>query len=174
MHQSMISHLRILIIDADKSMIDVLQSMLFDLGIRHIAAARTSIDAFSKLRSERFDAIFLVDNLAPHSAMVLTKELRAAALSPNQRTPIIFIADNSERSFIERARDIGMSEFIRKPLSGKIIQQRLITAVESPRNFISESVYTGPDRRRKTIKGLPKNRDRRKSQRRKPARIRAG
>lgn len=165
MHKKSISHLRVLVIDNDNNMLGVMHTFLFGFGIRYITSMHSSIDAFSELNREKYNVVFVTDNLTPHTGVELTRELRAADFSPNQRTPVILISEQADRAFIEKARDNGVSEFIRKPVTGKVIQQRLASVVSNPRDFITDTTYAGPDRRRRAILDMPRNAERRQTTR---------
>jgi len=54
------------------------------------------------------------------------------------------------RNRIKRARDAGVTEFLRKPFSAQHVESRPKTIPGAPREFISATAYTGPDRRRRT------------------------
>jgi two-component system, chemotaxis family, chemotaxis protein CheY len=173
MHSFLTAHLRILIADSDSHMLGVLHSLLATIGIRHITSVRNSDRALSEIMRDQFDAILMADNLRPTDAIDLTRIVRATNHCANQRTPVILIADRAELSFIEMARDAGISEFIRKPITGKIVQQRLVSVLENPRDFIAEDAYTGPDRRRREVLGIDENEERRQSRKKGPRKPRS-
>ena len=60
-----------------------------------------------------------------------------------------------------RARDLGATEFIAKPVSQQAMHRALKSALERPRPFIDEKSFFGPDRRRKK---QPATRERRERQ----------
>ena len=50
------------------------------------------------------------------------------------------------------ARDLGMTEFLAKPFSPKLIYLRLRIIAEQPRSFVRTGDFFGPDRRRRQIR----------------------
>jgi len=146
-----LAQLRVLVTDNDPHMLSVMHSILHGIGVRNITSARTSMEALLELKRQPFDIVLLTDDLAPHGGIRITRKLRESDLTPNQRTPVILIAGKAELSFIEKARDAGVTEFIRKPVTGKIVQLRLQSILKNPREFIAEEVYAGPDRRRRLV-----------------------
>ena len=50
---------------------------------------------------------------------------------------------------VREARDIGVNEFIAKPVSVKTMMQRLQAVIESPRPYVRTKGYFGPCRRRR-------------------------
>jgi len=49
------------------------------------------------------------------------------------------------------ARDVGVNEFLAKPISPTALYQRVVPVIENPRAFISQKSYTGPCRRRHSL-----------------------
>ncbi len=156
-----LAKLRILVTDNDPHMLSVMHSILHGIGIREITSARSSIDALMELKRREFDAVLITDDLAPHGGVGVTRKLRATDYTPNQRTPVILIAGKASVDYIEKARDAGVTEFIRKPVTGQIVQQRLQAILRNPRDFIAEEGYAGPDRRRR-VQDAPPEQEKRK------------
>ncbi|MDA0664423.1 MAG: response regulator, partial [Proteobacteria bacterium] len=80
-----------------------------------------------------------------------TRMVRSAADSPNPFVPIIMLTSHTARTRVMEARDVGVTEFLAKPITANGLYTRIATIIEHPRQFVRKSVYFGPDRRR-TIK----------------------
>ena len=65
---------------------------------------------------------------------------------------------NADKRRIVAARDAGVTEFLKKPLSANVIGLRLMQTLENPRPFVEAPTYAGPDRRRTTRTGGPERR----------------
>ncbi|HAC59422.1 MAG TPA: hypothetical protein DCF73_13860 [Rhodobiaceae bacterium] len=63
--------------------------------------------------------------------------------------PIIMVSGHTDIASVERARDIGISEFLSKPISARGLYERLIQVLDRPRQFVETPTYRGPDRRRR-------------------------
>ncbi|MBO6633648.1 MAG: response regulator, partial [Parvibaculum sp.] len=63
--------------------------------------------------------------------------------------PIIMVSGHTDLASVERARDIGVTEFLSKPISARSLYERLIQVLDRPRQFVETPTYRGPDRRRR-------------------------
>lgn len=81
-------------------------------------------------------------------ALSLVKSVRTSDNLSTRDVPIVLTGQHTSRTDIERARDFGASEFLKKPLSTAHFLQRVEYAA-IPRRFIKKTRYAGPDRRRK-------------------------
>jgi DNA-binding response OmpR family regulator len=57
----------------------------------------------------------------------------------------------SDMRRILEARDAGVSEYLVKPISAKLLYLRICAVIEYPRPFISTDSFFGPDRRRRPV-----------------------
>jgi DNA-binding response OmpR family regulator len=122
--------------------------MLRASGTGKVTVVSSSTDAVRALDTHTYAAIFIDEAIGPVDGVTLTRALRSNAEGRNRTVPVIMVCDTPTRAMIETARDAGVTEFIRKPMSAKIITARLGQALAAPRQFIETGVYTGPDRRR--------------------------
>jgi two-component system chemotaxis response regulator CheY len=63
--------------------------------------------------------------------------------------PVIVVTANTEIDHVFVARDTGMSEYLAKPVSAKLIYPRICSTIESTRPFVRAGGFFGPDRRRR-------------------------
>ena len=63
--------------------------------------------------------------------------------------PVIMITGHSTLRRVAEARDVGVTEFLSKPITARGVLQRIGLVVEHPRQFVRTEDYFGPDRRRK-------------------------
>ena len=47
------------------------------------------------------------------------------------------------------ARDVGVNEFLSKPVTARGVLERIAQVVDNPRPFVRSAGYFGPDRRRR-------------------------
>jgi DNA-binding response OmpR family regulator len=69
------------------------------------------------------------------------------------------LTPRNSREDIQSARDAGITEYIIKPFTAKILLERLYDIVKEPRGFILCKSYVGPDRRRASSLSLPPDPD---------------
>lgn len=81
--------------------------------------------------------------------MGFLKKVRQDMDTPNPFIPVIVCTANTEYLQVCFARDMGMTEFLAKPVSAQTIYARICAVIESNRPFIRIHDFFGPDRRRR-------------------------
>ena len=61
--------------------------------------------------------------------------------------PVIMISGHAANSKVMKSRDCGASFVVTKPLTPRVLLQRLIWLANDERQFIECETYVGPDRR---------------------------
>lgn len=165
------SRLRILCVDPSSNMRRIYRALLLGMGVGDVVTADDGAAAYEMFRSSRPDIVITEINLPLISGLDLAKMVRTRPDSPSRYAPIIVCAAETTRQAILTARDWGVTEFLAKPISPKMLQERLEAALANPRVFVESSSYVGPDRRRSAADGPyrgPDRRGRRKDDRRAP------
>lgn len=81
--------------------------------------------------------------------MRLIKRIRETQRATYRDIPIILVTRPRSRQEVEKARDVGATEFLVTPLAPVTLRQRLDSLERTPRNFVDSSRYSGPCRRRR-------------------------
>lgn len=144
----MLRRLKVVVAD-DPYMTALTAGMLRNLGVRSIAEANDVNSAWKALKQEPMGLLLIDDSLGPVDALTLVRELRTDPSAVNRNIPVLMTFSNAEKSRILAARDAGVTEFLKKPLSANVIGLRLMQALENPRPFVEAPAYAGPDRRRR-------------------------
>lgn len=87
----------------------------------------------------------------PTDGASFVRYLRSSPASPNRYIPIIMLTGPTLVDNIQYARDCGVSEILKKPISAKLLCDRIISCIESQRCFITAPTYKGPDRRHRRM-----------------------
>jgi DNA-binding response OmpR family regulator len=61
---------------------------------------------------------------------------------------MIMLTGHSERWRVEEAMRTGINDYLLKPVSGKMLSERLITNLINPRPMVQVGSYYGPEPRR--------------------------
>jgi two-component system, chemotaxis family, chemotaxis protein CheY len=142
------STLRMLIVDDNTNMRRILRTLLVGLGARTILEADDGVAALELFRDHLPD-IVITDWVMPVlDGLDLVRILRNEKESPNPFVPIIVVTAYTDRTRVLQARDAGVTEFIAKPLSAKVLHDRISSVVLRPREFVRTKTFFGPDRRR--------------------------
>ena len=84
-------------------------------------------------------------------ALQFLRMVRRSEDSPDQRVPIVVVTANKNLSEVTKARDSGMTEYLAKPISQKMVMSRIKSAIGNPRIFVDTGNFFGPDRRRRRL-----------------------
>lgn len=156
-----LSDLHILLAEPNEFMRRALVSVLRSLNIRKLTSAGTVVAAWDRFCEDAFDAV-LCDWSPDFDGLAFAQRIRQDPKSPDRFAPVIMLSAFSEREHVLLARDHGISSFIAKPVSAKMIYRRLVQIIERDTPFVRTKTYFGPDRRHKVI-DIPPAEDRRRS-----------
>jgi YesN/AraC family two-component response regulator len=142
------SELRVLLVDDNYFMVQLLTHLMHAMGVRHIATALDGESAFDVFEDYAPGLIVSDWDMKPVNGEQLVRMVRDRDLSPDPYVPIIMLTGYSEIRRVIAARDFGVTEFLVKPISAARLYQRLVNVVERPRPFVDAEQYFGPCRRR--------------------------
>ena len=150
--------LKVLIIEDNQHFRLLIRTVLQTLGIDDVLEAKDGGDALRQLRHYRADFIIADWKMEPMDGICFAHKLRRGADSPNPFLPIIMVTGYSEAALVAEARDAGVNEFLIKPISAKSLVGRITSVVSAPRPFVRSEDYFGPDRRRRLLPFVGKDR----------------
>jgi len=145
------SRLQVLLVEDCAPMRKLFKNVLHALGMKRIVGAKDGTDALQALDGYFADVIFVDQEMAPMNGTDFVREVRAGTDGINPFTPVIMVSGHTEVSRILAARDAGVTEYLAKPISAKLVLSRLRSVVENPRPFIRTEEFFGPDRRRRQL-----------------------
>jgi DNA-binding response OmpR family regulator len=139
---------RILIIDPNLGAAKVLANMLRSLSPSAEVYGAKDAEKALLLASEVDPQLVFVEAAAPGlDGMAFTRAFRRSDLACRE-APIIMVFVEVKAAQILSARDVGVHEFLRRPISLGDLERRLEAVSGRPRDWIEGVNYVGPDRRR--------------------------
>lgn len=142
-----ISDLHLLLVDDNRQMRALLRCVLRAGGILKMTEAGTVGEALDAMRTAPIDLVIADWKMAPIDGLAFTRMVRTAPDSPNPYIPIIMLTAHTEMSRVAAARDAGVTGFVRKPVSARMLFDRLSSALTDTRMFVRTADFFGPDRR---------------------------
>lgn len=146
--------MRILHVDANRFMHDITVTILNAMHISEIRYAATPEEARTLINEFPPDLLMTELLLEPEDGFSFINGLRRNRNNDISFLPILAISSLNTMESVIRARDAGVSEFLAKPVSVKLLHDRLVWMIEKPRPFIKADGFVGPDRRR-AMRGYP-------------------
>lgn len=127
-----ISALRILFVDDNQQMRNVMKAMLHAIGIKNIRMA-TSVEEAMKAMHDFVPDIVITDlRMEPMDGLDLIHLLRQPESSPNTQIRIILLTGHSDKKYVLKARDAGVNAFLTKPVSVSVLNQRIAWLLDNP------------------------------------------
>ena len=139
-----------MIIEPNPSMRSIMRRIVHDIGVTEIHEVADIATGYKKIKETPVDLIF-TDWSEEVDALRFLRLVRRGEGSPDQRVPIVVVTTNTDLDAVFKARDTGMTEFLSKPISHKMVLSRLNSAIGKPRMFIDAGDFFGPDRRRRRV-----------------------
>lgn len=125
----------------------LLRSMLNGFGVRDVAEADNGADALQLVKQRNFDIILTDWEMPIIDGLELTRLVRDES-NESPYVPVIMLTAYGERQKVMAARDMGVTEYLVKPVSAKQLFLRIQECIANPRTFVRTKTYFGPDRRR--------------------------
>lgn len=146
-----VSELGFLLVDDCQPMWLLMKSVFRAMGVRRFAEAQDGAEALKIFREFDPDIVFVDYRMEPMDGVELTRRIRAGEEGIDPYIPIIMVSAYSDLHHILEARDVGVSEYLVKPISAKLLYLRICAVIEHPRPFIRTEGFFGPDRRRRLV-----------------------
>jgi two-component system, chemotaxis family, chemotaxis protein CheY len=141
--------LNILLVDDNHHMRVLLTEILRAIGVRQVFEANDGAEALRIMRAHQVDIIMTDLAMQPLDGLDFVRRLRNSTDSPNPMAPVIMITGHSTQRRVTEARDVGVNEFLSKPVTARGVLERIARVVDNPRAFVRSEDYFGPDRRRR-------------------------
>tara|TARA_B100000315_G_C14407342_1_gene509342 strand:- start:167 stop:778 length:612 start_codon:yes stop_codon:yes gene_type:complete len=143
-----LQNLKILVVDDYAPMRKLLFSLLRELGMNNLSQSSNGREALKSLNETEPDLIITDALMEPMDGLEFTRKIRGGEAEIDPFIPIIMVSGQTEMSFILKARDAGVTEFLAKPISARSVYLRICGVISNPRSFIRTDAFFGPDRRR--------------------------
>ena len=141
-------NITVLVVESSHAMFELTRSVLKTFGIEKIEHANGYEEGFQTFQEINPDLVITDWLSEPLNGLELTKKIRSDPASPNPFVPIILMSGYSVKTRVLLARDSGITSFLAKPFTAKMLYKRIEELIEFPRQFVKNEHYFGPDRRR--------------------------
>jgi len=151
----------VLVVEDNSYIRSLLHTALKALGVGSVKTAKEGGEAieFIKLVSTNpmkagvmsIDLIFSNWQMSPVDGSMFLRWVRRHKESTDRFIPFIMLTGYADHDKVSEARDLGVTEMLAKPFSVESVSQRLLQVIDRPRQFIHNSSYFGPDRRRQAL-----------------------
>lgn len=132
----------------------LIMPVLDEIGVRNIVSASTVNEGFNLFRRHTPGLVMTDWDMARASGVDLIRMIRRDASSPNQKAPIILLANHETATArVTPARDLGANGFLIKPFSAEDLRVQITASIDDSREFIVSQQFVGPNRREQIAEG---------------------
>ncbi len=117
-----------LIVDDDKFSRTFIKTALYQIGIKNTKEASTVQEAIEVLRNYKIHVALLDQQMPEQTGLELARKIKEGVIGDNKDMPIIMVTiDTKERTVLD-AKDLGIHEYLVKPISPLALKKRICTA----------------------------------------------
>jgi CheY-like chemotaxis protein len=128
--------------------VDILSHIFMGFGARTLYRSNTAAQAMEIVAGYQLDLIVTEALLQDRDGYDLIKTVRSdPEYEHNRFVPAIILSAHTAVSKVNKARDCGANFFVAKPVSPRVIMDRILWVAREQRQFLQTDLYAGPDRR---------------------------
>lgn len=143
-----IQALCVLVVDDNQYMRKMIRNLLVNCGVKDIFEAGDGITALDTIRTLGPDVVVLDWEMPLLNGAELVRIVRSPGVFPVPDVPIIMLSGHGERWRVLEAVQLGVNEYLIKPVSAKALYDRLVTITIQPRPTVQLGDYYGPEPRK--------------------------
>ena len=146
--EKLVQSIAVLIVDDNQYMRKVIRNILVNIGVKNIHEAADGIAGLEAIRMFAPDLVILDWEMPLLNGAELVRIVRSPGVFPVPDVPIIMLTGHVERWRVIEASRLGVNEFLKKPVSGKALLDRIVAILTRPRPMVRLGEYYGPEPRR--------------------------
>jgi DNA-binding response OmpR family regulator len=142
-----LERINFLLVDDNLQSLDIMGSAISGFGVRNIIKCQSAKDARDVIRKTTLDFVITDAQMPEESGYDLLRWIRREASEPNKFVPAIICTGHTRLSHVLQARDCGAHFIVAKPITPKVLLERIFWVARDERAFVECEAYAGPDRR---------------------------
>jgi CheY-like chemotaxis protein len=125
----------------------LLEDTLREIGFQHIATCDNLGQFVVVLGLENPDLVFVDIDAQPDIAYQTIRGIRDGEIGGDPFVVVVALTGRPGLESVEAALAAGADDMVVKPVSAPALRQRVVTQIDSRKEFIATDDYLGPDRR---------------------------
>lgn len=140
-----------LLVDDNNQSLDIMSQVVSGFGVRQMIKCSSAAEARAALTRNVIDFIVTDAQMPEEDGYDLVRWVRKEATDAHKHVPIVVVTGHTPRRDVVRARDCGAHFVVAKPLTPRVLLERIFWVAKDMRNFVECDTYSGPDRRNKRL-----------------------
>ena len=148
---------------AGESGMGLLTRIFSGFGVKHPYRCFTAERASAVCEEADLELIVCDGSLKDGETYDFIANLRRSDIEPNRFAPVIVVAGHTPLDQVAKARDCGANFVVAKPVTPRVLLERVVWVAQETRPFVELDGYVGPDRRFQNLgppEGVPSGRRR--------------
>ena len=146
--EELVTSTRVLVIDDDYYMRKVIRSLLLAVGIKDVHETANGVDGLRAIEVIAPDVVILDWEMPNMTGAEFMRIVRSPGTFAVPHIPVIMLTSHKERERVMEAVRLGVNEFLSKPVSAKLLHQRIMSVRGNPRPMVQIGDYYGPEPRK--------------------------
>lgn len=117
-----------LVVDDDKFSRTFIKTALYQIGMKNTREAASASEAIEILNNFKIDIILLDQQMPGKTGLELVSELKNCNNPHLKSLPIIMITVDTKEKTVLDARNLGIQEYLIKPISPLALKKRILNA----------------------------------------------
>ena len=138
----------VLVADSNPYLRRLTRMMLMNLGVKSIYESADGVAALDAIRAVNPDVMIVDWDMPVLDGREVMRIVRSPGVFPVPDVPIIMLTGHVERWRVIEASRLGVNEFLKKPVSGKALLDRIVAILTRPRAMVRLGDYYGPEPRK--------------------------
>ncbi len=136
-----------LVVDDEPSMRKVTRALLQAIGVKSIYEERDGRGGLEAICTRAPDIVILDWEMPSPNGPEFVRTVRSPGKFPLPDVPIIMLTGHSERSRVVEAMQLGVNEYLLKPVSTTALLARVVSILSKPRRMMRQGDHYGPEPR---------------------------
>lgn len=140
--RNILTHLRdikVLVVDDEFYSRKVVRTLLMAMGVTKIFDTDCGAKGLEMIRAVAPDVVLVDWEMPNMDGAAFSRAVRTPGGFRYPNLPIIMLTGHSERWRVEEALQIGVNDYLLKPVSGKMLGERLVATLTRPRPNVEAS-----------------------------------
>ncbi|MBI3702466.1 MAG: response regulator [Rhizobiales bacterium] len=150
---------KVLVVDDEYYMRKVVRTLLASIGVGTVYEALDGADGLEQIRRNAPDVVIVDWQMPKLDGPSFVRIVRTPATCAYPNVPIIMLTGHSERSRVVAAIELGVNDFLLKPVSKAALEERLLAVLGNPRAHLQPG-QVGSQEARKRAAGIHGDTDR--------------
>ena len=146
--EQLLQSIEVLVIEDNQYMRKVVRNILTSIGVKNVHEAVDGVSGLEAIRTLAPSLVILDWEMPLLNGAELVRIVRSPGVFPVPDVPIIMLTGHGQRWRVVEAANLGVNEFLRKPVSGKALLDRMVAILTKPRAMVRLGDYYGPEPRK--------------------------